>query len=444
MNFGKRLILFFLPLLLLALFPAFHAEAATYKNISSVSIRTRSRLELGDSFSADDLVDHEPDAGQVGIWVSNDRYYLDELKLVSGSTNNLKIGQAIKVKAILYVYDSGTYRFKNGFSSSNVSLGGNGAKCTAVSRTSDRLTVTIEIGAVKGQYEPPDDAWWASGIGKAKWSRAENGSGHYELQLKRGGTVVQTITDVTGTSYDLYPYMTVPGNYSFAVRTVPFTASQKQYGKSSVWMESFTYKLDAAHVSDGRKADNPGTVPGPLSPSAPGQGTPASGGSGPSGTGSQVPLSDDGVVHAGWIQNGGAWYYRYPDGSYQKDSWAYIQDKWYSFDADGRMRTGWYLSVSGWYYLDGNGQMLYGWQNIGGKRYYLEEDPASPTFGRMLTGLITTPDGKCWYLQDDGSCARGWARVGDHWSYFSPETGEMLRNTVVDTFYVDADGVWRP
>ena len=451
---------FITALLLAALLPAFPAEAADVSAIGSVSIRTQSRLELWDSFSEDELVDREPEEGEVGVWTANDKYSVSGLKLVSGSTDSLKIGQTLKIQAELTVSD-GTSGFKKGLTTSGIHVSGTGAKCTGVTGSGETITVSLELGAVKGQYTAPEDARWSDTAGLAQWSRSEDGSGHYSLQLKRGGSVVQSVSDVEGTHYDFYPYMTAAGNYTFAVRAVPFTVSQRQYGTSSEWKESNVFYLSADRVSKGQKAggSSSGSPSGAGSAAAPASGGSGSSGGGASSSGGSAQnsggnaasganstasqLSPDDVNRAGWILKNGSWYFRYPDGTYYTDTWALIENKWYSFDTNGVMRTGWFRSVSGWYYLAESGEMLSGWQNIGGKRYYLEEDPASPTFGRMQTGFIRTPDGRCYLLQEDGSAARGWARVGDHWSYFDPETCEMVKDAVRDTFYVDGAGAWK-
>ena len=141
--------------------------------------------------------------------------------------------------------------------------------------------------------------------------------------------------------------------------------------------------------------------------------------------------------------SGGSWYYKYPDGQYRKGGWECIQGKWYSFDDSGRMRTGWYQAPTGWYYLGADGAMLSGWQNINNSWYYLDENPNSATYGRMAANSLVHRDGKTWMVDENGHMARGWKQIGDHWSYFYPGSGEMARDTWIDTFYIDKNGEWR-
>ena len=303
MKMGRKTAAVFLSVFLIAVEMAFTASpvmAASYKKINSVSLHVRSKLEAGDSFSSDNLVIAEPDEGEVGVWTNSDKFFISSLKLVSGSSKDLKVGQEIKVRAVLEIYDEDAYRFKSGFSKKNVNISGN-AECTELSRSNYKLTVTLKLNGVKGSYEEPDEAWWVdndrSGLGQARWKSVSKGSGHYELQLKRGSTVIKHVADTTGTSYNFYPYMTKAGNYTFRVRVIPYTSSEKTYGKNSAWTDS-----DSIYISDREVSDGTGAIWDDNSKS--------------SSSGSQTaPDPTTGSSGAGWINTGGYWYYKCaPDG----------------------------------------------------------------------------------------------------------------------------------
>mgnify|MGYP002598556223 FL=1 len=91
-----------------------------------------------------------------------------------------------------------------------------------------------------------------------------------------------------------------------------------------------------------------------------------------------------------------------------------IDGSYYTF-IDGKMQTGWLLYNNTWYYLSESGAMVTGWITLGDKAYYLGGD------GGMLTGWQNI-DGQIYYLYPDGHKAV---------------------NEVIDTFYVDQDGIWR-
>ena len=85
-------------------------------------------------------------------------------------------------------------------------------------------------------------------------------------------------------------------------------------------------------------------------------------------------------VKADWHQDNIGWWYSTNNGSYYKDTLAYIDNNIYRFDERGYMITGWYLeehrNTNGslykeWSYFDPvSGARLEGWQQIDGKWYY--------------------------------------------------------------------------
>ena len=214
-----------------------------------------------------------------------------------------------------------------------------------------------------------------------------------------------------GTSYNFYPYMTKKGTYKYRVRAVPYTEAQKKYGTKSEWLESDEIYIDEESVSDGT-----GQVDG---------------------NGQQT--GSTGTV--GWILSDGIWYYRYPDGSYEKDGWLKLKDKWYLFDRDGRMLTGWQEKGGLRYFLCDSGEMYTGWLKSDGYWYYLNRINDGVE-GAAHTGWLHS-NGKIYYLNQSGVMLEGWNQVENDWRYFYPGTGNMAVDTTVDTFYVDGNGIWK-
>ena len=217
--------------------------------------------------------------------------------------------------------------------------------------------------------------------------------------------------------------MTKAGIYSFKVRTVPYTESEQKYGKKSEWVDSEEIDLDQSNVSDGKGQD--GNTPGDSSDGPGGIG-------GSSGTEAAV----------GWLKSGNSWYYRYPDGSYQKNSWAKINSKWYLFDTNGVMLSGWHQRNQLWYFMNNDGAMVTGWILFGNRWYYLNPSTVSGVEGAMATGWIFYKD-KWYYTGSDGVMVEGWRQVGGNWYYFYPGEGSKAVNTVISSFRVDGDGIWR-
>jgi putative LPXTG-motif protein cell wall anchor domain protein len=56
-----------------------------------------------------------------------------------------------------------------------------------------------------------------------------------------------------------------------------------------------------------------------------------------------------------WIQDGKGWWYKEANGSYPKSKWMELSynniNRWYYFDDEGYMATGWKLINGKWYYL---------------------------------------------------------------------------------------------
>lgn len=202
-----------------------------------------------------------------------------------------------------------------------------------------------------------------------------------------------------------------------------------------------------------------------------------------------------------WIQSSGRWWYRHADGSYTRSGWEYIGSKWYYFDQNGWMVTGWQKVKGSWYYMESKGAMVNsGWKWINSKCYYFDKNGkmAANTWidgsyvdasGTWVKDKKQEPDkwirssGCWWYRHGDGSYTRsdweyignkwyyfdqngwmitGWqkvsgswyymesngARVADGWKwinnkcYYFDKNGKMAADTWIDGSYVDASGVW--
>ena len=407
--------------------PAVQADESV---IRSVSIKVKSSdLEVGDRLPDISIGTEEQDtSGEVYIYETTDKYDIADAEWLTSESKDMTIGEEPKMKIWLSPgSDEGTdYYFKGTYGSSNVTV--SGGTFVSAKKDGDDLVVTLRIRPIKGTYGAPEEAYWEdSGLGKARWRKSdEASSGAYEVVLYRGSSEVKRLDDYEGTSYNFYPYMTKEGTYSFKVRTVPHTETEKKYGKKSEWTESDEMYIDENHVSDGRGQDN-----GNSGPAAPGS-------SGGSVTADQV----------GWIEQGGTWYFRYPDGTYQQNGWLTLQDLWYRFDADGRMITGWFYMDGLWYYLKPytggpKGSLATGWNYINDKWYFLNTGMFSNLpGGAMVTGWLTL-NGKQYYLDASGAMVEGWAKVGDDYYYFYPGTGEKAYNTSIGVFELDGDGKWK-
>ncbi|WP_313581996.1 N-acetylmuramoyl-L-alanine amidase family protein [Lacrimispora sp.] len=407
MRLFKRLAAMASMVSLLGLSIPFESLAAV-KTITSVTIYAGlEELASGDTLPSESSFKTNEGTGNY-VYSNNDRYEVTDLDWITSDTKEMKVGSEPKMKVTLRATNSDEYAFKGGYQSSNVSIKG-GTYVSSSRSGSDTLYVTFTFKPIKGTYESPQDADWRdSGYGTAKWSSVDNSSGAYDVYLYRGSSIIKKVEKLKATTYNFFPYMTKAGTYSFKVRTVPYTESEQKYGKNSEWTESGEVYLPQEKVSDGSGQDNSAVANGQV----------------------------------GWIKTGNIWYYRYPDGTYQKNNWAKINNKWYLFDSNGGMVTGWQQRNNIWYFLNSDGAMTTGWVVSNNKWYYLNPSTTSGVEGAMITGWVNY-NNKWYYTDSTGAMQEGWRQVDGNWYYFYPGEGSKAVNTTISGFPVDGNGIWR-
>lgn len=392
---------------ILSLLAAFSSFAQT-KAISSVTIKCSNNLQAGDILSAAIIDTTGEDQGDINIYLTNANCYIEDCTVSGSGDRFVAAGDKITIKLVIVPNDGSEYAFNGNYSSSNIKISG-GTFQKATSRK-ESLTVTLTLAPVTGSLEEPYDAQWNitnKNKGLAKWSAEAGAKGYYDVWLYRGTSVVKKVESIKALSYDFYPYMTKAGTYSFKVRCVP-SAEQQKYASKSEFVISDEYYLDKDHVSDG--------------------------------TGQE---SGDSTA-VGWVKTGDTWYYKFPDGSLKKNGWEKVNGKWYLFDAQGKMLTGLQTIPSGTYYLAPSGEMQEGWIKIENKWRFFNNTPGHETEGAMIKETwFNDTDGKTYYIGADGCMCTGWKQVGSYWYHFDA-SGNLSRDTVIDTFYVDKDGKWIP
>lgn len=199
------------------------------------------------------------------------------------------------------------------------------------------------------------------------------------------------------------------------------------------------------------------------------------------------------VKKPGWSKENGKWYYITNDKKYYKNGWLKIDKKYYYFDGNGVMQTGWKKINNNWYYLESNGEMQTGWEKINNNWYYLETDGSMQTGWKKIdnswyyfetTGEMQKEwkkvDNNWYYLGTDGPMQLGWKKINDNWYYFQEDgtmridwkkidnewyyfettgemktgwklidnnwyyfdsEGKMLKNTTIDGWDIDSNGV---
>ena len=128
--------------------------------------------------------------------------------------------------------------------------------------------------------------------------------------------------------------------------------------------------------------------------------------------------TEEGYLSNGWNKIGKTWFYFNEDGTAKQSEWLNENGTWYWFNSNCGAATGWAKVDGEWYFFKGNNAMKTGWEKVDGNWYYMASS------GKMVTG---------------------WCEIGGKWYYFSKESnslGQMLYNTTVDGYKLDANGVW--
>ena len=163
-----------------------------------------------------------------------------------------------------------------------------------------------------------------------------------------------------------------------------------------------------------------------------------------------------GAALPGWRNDGAKRCYIEPK-TLHAVRWAQtIGGKYYYFDADCHMWTGWltWAADKSRSYLGSDGAALSGWQTVGGKRYYF--DPKNSYHGlrwvqtldgkmyyfdadcHMWTGWLTwAADKSRSYFGSDGVAVTDWQTIGGKRYYFLPTTYRAVRwlQTIGDNKY---------
>lgn len=456
---SKKLTAYYLVMLmfLMSFIYVFPVEAAT-QPINTVGIRIKSKLEAGRKLPEKIILEQSSvDDNEVAVNSSGSTYEVTAAEWTSGAGQRVKSGDTPNMRVTLKAKDISKHYFLSSYRSSNVTI--TGGTFVSASKSKDDLVITLKLNPVKGKYDIPTDVYWNDNkLGEIRWTRPDNTSGTYELQLMRDSQKVTTIT-TSGLLYNFYPYMTQAGKYYVRIRTILTDEKQKQYAENSEYVESTDLTITDRDVSDGKGREGSG--------------------------GNAQPL-----YQYGWYKDNGFWYYRYvSNNTLQGPGWAKIDDRWYLFNQYGQMQTGWqivdgktyfllksgemytgwmkngkdwYYTIpleevrngevygqtanNGWrlinnhyYYFKSNGAMYTGWLYENGKYYFLN-DIDNSLYGVMFTGWVRRNE-KTYYCDYDGTMVEGWHSIDGNYYYFYPGSGQMAVNAYIDGFYVNNDGI---
>ncbi|WP_235845699.1 Ig-like domain-containing protein, partial [Neobacillus novalis] len=142
-----------------------------------------------------------------------------------------------------------------------------------------------------------------------------------------------------------------------------------------------------------------------------------------------------GELVTGWLEVGGKKYFIDEEEYTMVTGWEKINGSWYYFAKSGAMQTGWAKVDNKWYFLNADGTMKTGWVKSANKWYYLSAS------GAMQTGWAKV-SGKWYFLNTDGAMKTGWVKVSGKW-YFLNTDGAMQSGWVKVSgkwYFLNTDG----
>lgn len=140
----------------------------------------------------------------------------------------------------------------------------------------------------------------------------------------------------------------------------------------------------------------------------------------------------------GWYKYQNKWKYRNEKGVDKTNTWLFDNNKWYYFDKNGFMVTGWQSIKDKWYYFSQNGFMKTGWVKYNNNWYFMNSKT-----GQMTVGWLYSK-GTYYYFKSDGKMAKGWVSWQGHWYYMGLINGDMKTDTKLflndGTYFVKKNG----
>ena len=220
---------------------------------------------------------------------------------------------------------------------------------------------TVYASSSDKDYTISNASWDAGAdLAVATWDESEDKTS-YKVQLYKGSKKIDSLITVQSPRYDFSKKVANNGVGSYT-----FTVYPSKGNKTDNTLRSDALYVDSNMISTFKKDNNIGQS--------------SSSSSGASGNKASSPV-------VGWFKTGDKWQYREKGADVTRSAWKLIDNKWYYFDANGYMLTGWVELKEGFYLLGEKGDMLTGWQNLDNKWFYFDKSS-----GLMLTNT-TTPDG---------------------------------------------------
>lgn len=149
--------------------------------------------------------------------------------------------------------------------------------------------------------------------------------------------------------------------------------------------------------------------------------------------GHQYNFQSDGKLKHGWSEDGTQYYDE--RGFLVKSQKVQDNGNTYYFDNNGIRMTGWQELEGKTYYFSETGEMAYDNAEINGKKYYFNSD------GQYITGWEELDGKQVYHSKENGMILRNKAEKIDGVLRYFGKDGTMLKDTKVDGYVIDKNGV---
>lgn len=309
------------------------------------------RLDVTDNMQVESALDEEE---ELEIDTSADDYTVSEWEIMNERIT-WEPEDVPEVKVTLVTEDD--YYFS--VSKSNVKIRGDVAEVVSLKKeSSQELVITLHLLPMSQRVGKISYAEWDGKT--AVWAPAA-GALSYDVYLIRDSRVVGSKRTTSETTYDFGVALNKEGEYYYKVRPVGGEGV-----KEGVFTES-----DSIYRSEDVLAAEKAAAAGEADTDAAEAGAADSAAADAAGASAGTAASTAGETGT-WVQEGTDWRFFRADGSQQYNDWLFINGKWYYFEADGKMRTGWLQWKEQWYFLGPDGDMWLNCQTPDG--YFVNQD----------------------------------------------------------------------
>ena len=143
------------------------------------------------------------------------------------------------------------------------------------------------------------------------------------------------------------------------------------------------------------------------------------------------------LARVGWVDVNKHWYYYDEAGNSVTNQWIEKDGYKYWLKENGEMAVQmWVPTSDGRYWVNERGTMITdSWVPVTNNWYYVGQD------GKMIANTWFEYGNQKYYLTESGAAAKGWTEIDGKTYYFDRISTKMAKDTTVDGYKLDENGV---